>query len=65
MVFAGRRHLVMTARRYAGHAATVVVTGRDCHVYVDGRLVRRLTIDPTRRVQSVGLRQQRQPNREG
>jgi transposase InsO family protein len=56
MVSAGHHRLVMTHTHLAGAAATVITTGLDCHVFVDARLVRHLTLDPTRRVQPLGVR---------
>jgi transposase InsO family protein len=35
------------------HQALVVTTGPACHVFIEGRLVRQLTLDPTRRVQPL------------
>jgi transposase InsO family protein len=35
------------------HRALIVTTGPACHVFIDGRLVRQLTLDPTRRVQAL------------
>jgi transposase InsO family protein len=61
LVFAGNNRLVMTHTHHAGAPATVVVTGLACHVFVDGRLVRQLTLDPTRRIQPLGVRPRRRP----
>jgi transposase InsO family protein len=36
-----------------GHTALAVLTGAACHVFIDGRLIRQLTINPTRRVQPL------------
>ena len=36
-----------------GHRATTVITGATAHVFVEGRLVRTLTIDPSRRYQAL------------
>ncbi|NIP95591.1 MAG: transposase family protein [Akkermansiaceae bacterium] len=33
--------------------ATVVITGHTCHVFIAGRLIRRLQLDPTRRYQPL------------
>lgn len=38
---------------YDGLQATTVVTGQAAHVFIDGRLIRQLTIDPTRRRQPL------------
>ena len=38
---------------YNGQHATTIVTGTRAHVFVDGRLIRALTIDPTRQRQPL------------
>ena len=38
-------------RRFAGSTATVVRTAKTCHVFIEGRLIRQLTLDPSRRSQ--------------
>ena len=44
--------------------ALVVTTGLACHVFIDGRLTRQLTLDPTRRVQPLHNRPGRPTVRE-
>jgi transposase InsO family protein len=36
-----------------GQRTLAVITGLDCHVFIDGRLARQLTLDPNRRVQPL------------
>jgi transposase InsO family protein len=38
---------------HTGHKTLTVITGTACHVFIDGKLVRQLTIDPTKRVQPI------------
>lgn len=37
---------------HTGQQATIIITGLACHVFIAGRLVRQLQLDPTRRYQS-------------
>ncbi len=47
------KYTISVGTAYAGTRATSVITGRACHVFIDGRLARRLTLDPSRRVQPI------------
>ena len=47
VVWAGRYRITIGAA-HNGHTATVIITGLRAHVFIAGRLVRTLTIDPTR-----------------
>jgi transposase InsO family protein len=47
VVWAGRYRISIGAAHNGQHA-TIIITGRHCHVFITGRLVRALTIDPTR-----------------
>ena len=47
------RRLVTIGAAYRGKTALSVVTGTTCHVFVDGILVRALTLDLTRRTQPL------------
>ena len=49
----GKHHLVTIGAKYNGHQALTVTTGDACHIFVNGRLVRALTIDRTRRTQPL------------
>jgi transposase InsO family protein len=46
-------YAVSVGAAHNGHTALTVVTGLACHVFIDGRLVRQLTLDPSRRVQPL------------
>jgi transposase InsO family protein len=47
----GARYRITVGARYSGQRALTVITGTNCNIFIDGRHVRRLTIDPTRRTQ--------------
>jgi transposase len=49
----GRRYAISLGNRYAGDAAITVITGTACHVFIDGQLARKLTLNPTRRNQPL------------
>jgi len=49
----GRRYIVSVSAAYNGQRAFAVLTGLACHVFIEGRLIRHLTIDPARRVQPL------------
>jgi transposase InsO family protein len=53
VVSAGRRYAIHLGVDHAHQPATVIVTGLACHVFIDTRLVRQLTLDPTRRHQPL------------
>jgi hypothetical protein len=47
--YGGRLHHIGLGRRYAGQRVTLLVAGRDLRVLnPKGRLMRRLTLNPTR-----------------
>lgn len=48
-----RSYNISIGAAYSGQFATVIITGHACHVFIDGRLVRQLTLDPTRRSQPL------------
>jgi len=50
---AGHHYRITIGAAYNNLTATAVITGTTCHVFVDGRLVRRLELDPTRRLQPL------------
>jgi transposase InsO family protein len=52
----GSRYSIVLGRRYSRMRATVVVTGHACHVFINDRPIRSLTLDPTRRVQPLNPR---------
>jgi transposase InsO family protein len=47
------RHQVTIGAAYNDRRALTVLTGTNCHVFIDGQLIRALTIDPTRRNQPL------------
>jgi transposase InsO family protein len=44
---------ITIGNRYAGQTATTIRTGNHAHVFIDNHLVRKLTINPTRRSQPL------------
>lgn len=49
----GSRYSIVIGRAHAGRRALVLITGAACHVFIDGKLIRALQLDPTRRVQPL------------
>ncbi len=49
----GNRYSIVIGRTHAGQRATIVRRGLACYVFIEGRNVRALTLDPTRRVQPI------------
>lgn len=49
----GRRWAISLGAAHRGRAVTVVVTGIHAHVFADNKLLRALTLDPTRRIQPL------------
>ena len=52
-VCAGNRFKITVGRRYEGQPALIVTTDTNCHVFINGRLARRLTLDTTQRLQPL------------
>lgn len=50
---AGSTRVISVGASHNGETALAVITGLACHVFIDGRLVRQLDVDPTRRVQAL------------
>lgn len=50
---AGRRYRITIGAKHNHQTATVVITGQAGHVFIDGQLIRQLTIDPTRFLQPL------------
>lgn len=48
-----KRYTITIGAAYNNQQATVIITGLACHVFVNGRLIRQLQLDPTRRYQSL------------
>jgi len=53
--FAGKVAVTIGAE-HNGQRALAIITSTACHIFIDGRLVRELTIDPTRRAQPLHTR---------
>jgi transposase InsO family protein len=51
-VYAGRYKIAVGAA-HNGHPALTVITGTTAHVFINGHLIRHLTINPTRRSQPI------------
>lgn len=49
----GRSYRISIGAEHAGHQATTIVTGLNATIFINGQLIRRLTLDPTRRVQPI------------
>ncbi len=52
-VLAGRRYRITVGAKYNGQPALIVITGTACHVFINGHLARQLTLDPTRKNQTL------------
>ena len=52
-VCVGNRFKITVGRRYEGQPALIVTTDTNCHVFINGRLARRLTLDTTQRLQPL------------
>jgi transposase InsO family protein len=48
-----RPYNISVGAAHNDHTALTIITGLACHVFIDGQLVRQLTLDPTRRVQPL------------
>lgn len=53
LVSAGGDHLISVGNKHAHQPTTAIVTGTACHVFINGRLIRSLTINPNKRVQPL------------
>jgi transposase InsO family protein len=49
----GHRYRITIGARHSGQRALTVITGTNCNVFIDGRHIHSLTIDPTRRTQPL------------
>lgn len=56
---AGAKVSISLGSAHAGDTATTVITGLHAHVFVDGKLIRELTINPNKRVQALHPRKGR------
>jgi transposase InsO family protein len=53
MAWAGNRYRITIGRKHNGSQALTILTGTKCHVFIEGQLIRALTIDPTRQHQAL------------
>lgn len=49
----GRRFEITVGATWNNHTATTIITGLNAHVFINGHLARRLTINPSRRCQPL------------
>lgn len=49
----GQRLMISVGAAHNGATATIIITGTNCHVFINGKLVRQLTLNPTRRIQPI------------
>jgi transposase InsO family protein len=49
----GSRYTISIGNRWEHREALTVISGTNCHVFIDGTLARHLTLDPTRRTQPL------------
>ena len=50
--YINKRYSISVGAAHNSQQATVVITGLTCHVFIAGRLIRELRLDPTRRFQA-------------
>ena len=50
------RYAISVGRAHNGRRAVIVITGTNAHVFIDGHLIRHLTLDPQRRAQPLHTR---------
>ncbi len=48
-----KTYSISIGAKHNGHPATIIITGLACHVFINGRLIRHLQLDPTRRYQTL------------
>lgn len=60
-LWAGRRYRISLGAAHNDKHALAVITGLACHVFIEGRLARALTLNPTRRDQTLYPRPGRPP----
>jgi transposase InsO family protein len=51
--YINKRYTITVGAAHNGHHATVIITGLSCHIFIAGRLIRHLQLDPTRRNQPL------------
>jgi len=53
MLAIGRRYRISLGAKHNNQHALAIITGTACHVFIDARLIRQLTLDPNRRDQPL------------
>jgi transposase InsO family protein len=48
-----KQYSITIGAKHNQQTATVIITGLACHVFINGKLIRQLTLDPTRRYQPL------------
>lgn len=61
VLWAGTRWQISIGAKHNGSAAIAIITGLACHIFIDGKLARGFTLDPTRRSQPLYNRKGRPP----
>lgn len=51
--YINKTYSISVGATHTGQEATIIVTGLTCHVFIAGRLIRQLQLDPTRRNQPL------------
>lgn len=51
--YINKKYSITIGAAHDGQPATVIITGLSCHVFIAGRLIRHLQLDPTRRHQPL------------
>ncbi len=59
--YIGHKLGISVTAAYNGQTAALIITGNNCHVFIAGKLVRQLHLDPTRRIQPIYPRRGQPP----
>lgn len=51
--YINKDYSIVVGAAHSQQPATVIITGLNCHVFIAGRLIRQLQLDPTRRYQAL------------
>ncbi|NIT76012.1 MAG: transposase, partial [Thermoplasmata archaeon] len=51
--YINKQYTITVGAAHNSNQATVIITGLTCHVFITGRLIRQLQLDPTRRHQPL------------
>lgn len=49
----GQRLIISVGAVHTGQTATIIITGTACHLFIEGNLIRQLTLNPNRRTQPL------------